>query len=1388
MNNFSDEFIELRRTFIKLPCKYAQEAKEDDLDISDSLLRSFGKELSWGDLHEKFRIILLAEAGAGKTFEIRQTTQKLRSKGKYAFFLRLEHVMDGFDHSFEEGSIDEFSNWLSSNEEGWILLDSVDEARLANPLDFEKAIRKIAYSIRPALQRTHIVITGRVDSWRAKSDLQLCEEQLEFSLSNKQKKMPDDEVTDDSDEISCLENDIKSETTQPKASAFEIFSLCSLSSEQIAIFSRAKGVPDVSDFLGEIERHDAWAYTERPQDLNELIEFWEENKRIGSRLELMENSVERRLTERSENRAAANPMSIEQLQCGAKAIAAAMALLRVSIIRIPDGSNKFSGLDTRKVLPKWNDSERQSLLSRPIFDDAIYGSVRFHHRSVRDYLAAKWMHESLAKGASRKSIEDLFFQKKYGLKVLTPSMRSILSWLIIFDHKFLSKACSIEPEIVFEGGDPSRLPLRTRKKILRDVCAKIAKKSSKHSVTDYSSVQRFANTDIASELISLLKKYSKNTEISSFLVRMVWQGKIKQALPQIKRLANNVESEKYLRISAIRALKSIGTKEDFDELLDSISSQESKIERRVLEEVISSLPYTSRNTNTTIEWIFKSLNRTTQPKRYSVDGLDYALVQFVERLEIDSNIAFLKAANNLLERGPFIDKGYCNISKQFGWILRPAIKAVEMLLLARHKDSLDHACISIISKMPKYALYEGFVSNPSSVDLAELSKNWKDLKFSMFWKDIEDSRGEAIKAGGGRLTDFWQAHSLRQFWNFDENDFDRVVQDITTRPLTDDKLVSISLAFQIYNDSGRPKELLEQLQEAVENDIVLSEKLDSLRNPPPVSEKEKEWIESEKKWELENKERITNERKFHSRWKEWLDVNYPKLCDETLLRDAFDKGRYLSAQYYLIGKMRDRKENSTHWAQSNWRDLIETFGSKVANSLRAGLILSWRLYRPSLRSEKDEKNGTPISVTIGLSGLEIEARETKGWPENLSNDEIELACRYAFKELNGFPSWFPKLFLKNPVLVKKILLKEIDWELENSQSDRETHYVLDKLRWSGQTLWEDVASDLLERLQIEPKNYSDLGKILKIILSSTIISDQSVSTIASQKCRSLNDTPHIARWFAVWIGVQPDQAIQSLTNFLLSFQDKEEAKIVAMNVVVNLSGSRRERSHARESYKNAVHLKNLYLLMHKYIKIEEDINRANTGVYTPELRDDAQNARDRLFTTLENLPGKETFIALNDIAKAHPDKSFRSWAKLRAKSRAESDSDLKPWDYSDLNSFITSFEDQRGNKMHTWEKIAGFVFAVLGIISLLVLSIWIPNPTETQYTTFRTLMALCAAGVAGVLTGFLHIEGKYQSFSIRAGGALAIFVIVYFSVPAKPSTEIEPSLRNEAPSVTSRAN
>lgn len=169
------DFVELNRTFHELS-KYARES--DELDLSEAF--HVGAALTWTDLLKNYRTVLLSEAGSGKTEEIRATAKKLRAEGKAAFFLRLEHIANDFDVAFEVGSLDEFSAWLASDGEAWLLLDSVDEARLRDPRDFDLAVRKLGNRVKLATQRVHIILTGRAHAWRPKSDPELCERWLPF--------------------------------------------------------------------------------------------------------------------------------------------------------------------------------------------------------------------------------------------------------------------------------------------------------------------------------------------------------------------------------------------------------------------------------------------------------------------------------------------------------------------------------------------------------------------------------------------------------------------------------------------------------------------------------------------------------------------------------------------------------------------------------------------------------------------------------------------------------------------------------------------------------------------------------------------------------------------------------------------------------------------------------------------------------------------------------------------------------------------------------------------------------------------------------------------------------------------------------------------------------
>jgi len=82
-----------------------------------------------------------------------------------------------------------------------------------------------------------------------------------------------------------------------------------------------------------------------------------------------------------------------------------------------------------------------------------------------------------------------------------------------------------------------------------------------------------------------------------------------------------------------------------------------------------------------------------------------------------------------------------------------------------------------------------------------------------------------------------------------------------------------------------------------------------------------------------------------------------------------------------------------------------------------------------------------------------------------------------------------------------------------------------------------------------------------------------------------------------------------------------------------------------------------------------------------------------------------------------------------------------------------------------WEKIAAFAFGIVFVVVMLLIAFFVKEPTPFQLFVFRVVLALAAAGVAALIPGFLDIKSKVLRNSIRGGGALAVFVIVYLINP-----------------------
>ncbi|MEG3791258.1 hypothetical protein V1318_14100 [Lysobacter sp. CCNWLW3] len=1281
----SDSFIELDRTF---HLSVATGAKNDDVDLT----QPFGRrgQMTWADLLAHPRVVILSGGGAGKTFEIRHRAKLLHAEGRMAFFLRIENVLAEFAGAFDKaaGNHEQFLQWVKSGDEGWVFLDSVDEARLKSPKEFERAINYVGRALEPVLQRVHIVITGREAAWRARTDRELIREHLPYesstpAVTQAQGEEPPapggdneafetdegmvDELDTEDDDYEAMGDYATEETMEEKeADAPEVESnsvlivgFDTLNDKQIETFVRAKKVADAPGFMRAVERKQAQSETARPLDLEGLVDYWNANGKIGDQFELTEATITRRLAEVDPDRAEATTLTRDQLRQAARTLAVANMLMQAPEIRQRDAPVELRGVEPGDLLD-WSEKDIRTLLMRPLFVASQFGAVRLYVQKAREFLTAEWLQSRLVDHASRARIEALLFRVQYGQEVVVPAMRGVLPWLALHDPDILARVRRVAPEVMFEGGDPSRLPLDMRRDLLSKACTQLASNPGRSSLTDFQAVQRFAAPDLADHIKALLAAHRDNDDVVYFLILMVWQGEIAGALDEAKQIASGA-ADFNVRLIALRAIAVLGTDVDLASVRTALLSGTTPPDRELVAEAIETLPYDAAG----VTWLLEACVGAKPRQRHSIDPLPDAVEAYVASMPSELLPQLVEGLQTLMTPAvdPDDDDGRGRLS--YSWLTGAAIAALDRLVQAKDPVTLQAPAMALLLRIPAAVRLGDSGDREDSARLAEHVRAWAAINRALFWADVEGTRARRLKKSGEALVNFWAVGIFGHYWSLTTDDFDFIEGEIGDRPLLEDRQVALSAAFILYRDNGRLPHWRQRLRRRVKGVLELEAALAVMFGPQ--SEEIKKWRRQEARWKERSARKAAKLDANRKEWREYLKANVDTL------RTPPTGGGIRNSQHYLSTRMREFDKNSSRWTDGKWRSLIPEFGNDVATAFRDGAIAFWRTNTPKLLSNGAEANSTPGTTVFGLTGLLLESRESRDWAMRLTPDEADLATRYAAHELNGFPPWLPQLFAAHPEPVLRVVLAEIDYELGAAVAiDSPSHYMLSDVSGVGNWLWPRLARELLKRLNSPVPSATHLRQIL-IILAGSDVADAEIAARARKYTTSM-EGELAAIWFGAWIGVEPEQALPALAARLASLPDKAQQVEFAMHCLTSLAGGHRKRRVSREAYHTVPHLTTLFLLMHQYIVEDEDLQRAGKGVYSPVLRDDAQEARDALLAPLRDTPGQDAYFALQRVASEHPSKRGRDWAARLARARAAADADRPGWLGSQVREFQQSLE------------------------------------------------------------------------------------------------------------------
>ncbi len=1201
------------RTFKDIP-----DGKNNDAD-QQSFLVSLGwsRGYTWDDLLHSKRVLIISEAGAGKTYECRKQSERLWASGEPAFFVELaalakEDLRSLLDAD-EEARLD---GWLvSQSEVATFFLDSIDELKLTMG-SFERALKRLKKCIGGQLHRARVVITTRPIPF----DEQLVRNVLPVPMAP---SSGSDEET--FAKIAMREhreqNDNRSKNQSPD---WRSVALMPLSDEQIVDFCRHQGVSDPDVLFEDLRRRNALEFARRPQDLIELCADWREHKRIRTHRDQVATNVRVKLLPR-EDRPEPAELSVDKAIEGASRLALAVQMTRRITIRhsaASDSVDEEAAIDPAIILSDWQPNERKALLERPLFGFASYGRVRFHHRSVAEYLAAERLIAFRRQGMPFRALKRLLFSETKGNTIVRPSKRPVAGWLALQEDGIFELLRDNEPAVLLDEGDPESLTQTQRNQALRAYAKRYGPGGWRGLQVPRIQVHRFASNELAEEIDRIWRSGVENPDVREVLISLIEAGRIEACADIVFDITQDTAATAVERIMAIEALIALA-----DERLGVVSARIADAgdlwpDRVVRGAILRLFPkYMS------VEQICRTLRWLKREKR-NVGDLSWQLPRLIAGASLDlpvleelrdgllalvsEGLKWRKEWPHIMSDRPHLSGALAatcerglDISIDAQWLHGGVIA-----LRLHHRDYCDDE--------PIKSLRERLI-NLKAVDNERL-----------FW--VEDALLQSLH----EIKDPWRR--LAEITIHDGPVQLRPDRDLTwvsaalgdTTRDAGERAMLLEAAIRLSSDRDTWKKRVEGLRPLIVDEPSFVQRLDDWLKPSKHDKEHRRW---EKKQAERKKQEERRKAKNRASWVQfWREVaNQPE--------NAFSTEQSWNTAWNLWRAMSHDSEDSR---SSGWnrRFIEKQFNQETADKLRRVLMKIWRDYHPTLPSERPEaERGTfLVHWQLGLAGIYAEA-ENPNWAAQLSDAEAELAARYAPIELNGLPQWIECLGDTRPNALDQTLGNELSWELSRPQGENGHWGILQRIGYSP----ERVASLFLPRLEswldsdvdwIESADFA-IGMIDRVRqVTRVILKHGGASELGRLRewalQRSEQQLPLALRlvWLSTLMRIDPQVGVEQLESQTETVEPSERSEAVTW--LASLFGDCQDGIGLGDERFTPQLLLRLLRLAYCHVQIRDDAH--HEGPYSPDTRDEAERARNSIVTALLNAKGEEGLSAKLEMA------------------------------------------------------------------------------------------------------------------------------------------------------------
>lgn len=1284
-----DQFVPLNRTF-RIVSK--DEIHSDNFDSRyDSNLWGDRNQTVWRDLEQRFRTVILAEGGAGKTREMRERCNTLRGEGKNAWFIELEMLAnDSIEDLLElNNQLSDFTQWReSSDENAWIFLDAVDELKLKDG-DFRKALFTLRKSIGSSYARIRIIISCRPSDWD-KFDIHHFEDQLpapKLSTHPSSSLLPED-ASQSSEErflaplkgkpgLDSNANIEPSSNDKNESEKLEIFQFQNLTPTQVRTFVEIR-TPEISnDFLNTIENDDRWAFTRQPQDLLELLTLWEENQSLGTYKEQLEAFLLSSLRERDRRPNESSQLSQEKAREGAERLALSLALSKKrTLLNVSDenpvGSTP-SSVCPRELLQNWTSTEIKSLLRLRTFDPPSYGRIKFHRRDIQEYLAAGRLIKLAEAGndSMNKLCALLFSKGTTGKEILLPSMKGIAVWVAYDSSEFGARArakiINCEPQLLLANGDPAHLPISAKKDILNRVVNSHSADNRRTLSYSAASLKRFATPELAKTITDLTDAEHKSDSVTCLLLDLVKEGKIIECSEFLATVAMQATNPKHWRTLAVLGLITCNQDTYLSDIVTEILTQPQEWPVVLVADIIDELSpaYLSP------EQVKIVLENLVQNTDNPLPDFSRPIQRLAEKLaHKPSETTKLKSALSTLILNNQLSNShhYHPLSK---WSeLAPALQILclnsDKNLANPEKKKHFFDCLTTATFWPN-SYYgackkENFTNYFSTREVERSVLFQWELEFTLKYFRSKPNKPLVIRNS-----------LLIPYTNVDIPWLHNIVQSETTNIRI--RLSALLERIRLWNANNSPQNEIEELRNLEGDNSIINEQLKNYLTPQiePI----------DKEWERRKQEQKDKETKRLQGWLEWRQEILANL-ESSFSGEILDRNRYLMFQWLMT----DSQSNGSYQIWRGGKGLAAAFSEETKKTVGKEFQKFWRTTSIATDSEQiDNQTSTPNSLIYALIGVSIES-ETPGWAKLLTDQDAQQAARIATCEINGLAEYIEQLIQDKPEPVKAALTKELaaQW---NKRSEKLYLPLLQSLTHGNpalQSLLYDSAISLVLDW-VNPSDLSDessgwvshhLSQLLRLVYSCwEECSKEQQNSLQAHCEKTLRVAPE-SIFSSHWLRFLFQINLQSgftLLEEVINGHSSSKRKDAAIRLFANLFGDHFNELplNSAGNTPNPRLLGSLVQLAYKYIIPTEDEKHPSGFCYTPNLRDDAQQARSTLVNQLIAINGGAADLELERLASSSECKSIEGYLRSKQRIRAENRADY-PYSTTEIREIEDRFE------------------------------------------------------------------------------------------------------------------